>query len=164
MAKSNKILGRDRNSIIASFVLFAISAIVYGSLAYETHFIIDSFSFKETKGFITKSYYSKTRSSNSASTRYVIHLEYNYTVDDVEYSGNKVDTSIALRDYLSVDDAADFVKEHPTSKEVTVHYKKASPNTTFLYGAINLDLYIIMGFFATGFLYVGIRIFKQNKI
>ncbi len=164
MGESKKIFGRDRNSVIVSFLLFTVSAIAYASLAYETHFIIDSFSFKETKGFITKSYYSASRTSDSSTTEYVIHLYYKYTVDGIEYTGDKVDTSIALRAYIAKDDAISFVKEHPINKEIIVHYKSGTPEISYLYGVVNLGLYLVMGFFATGILYVGILVFKQNKI
>ncbi len=108
---NKKIFGRDRNSVIVGFLLFTVSTIAYASLAYEAHFIIDSFSFKEAKGFITKSYYSASRTSGSATTDYVIHLDYKYTVDGIEYTGDKVDTSIALRAYIAKADAINLVKK-----------------------------------------------------
>jgi hypothetical protein len=106
----------------------------------------ESLSWPETKGVITDSYihvYKQTDDDGFSSTWYRTVINYSYSVNGEEYSGNSITLLSSGPDTTDKGEAETFITDYPKGLPVKVFYDPENPQTAILVkekvGRINVN-------------------------
>ena len=173
MAKKNsKPLTPGQKSFFAKIFPLIFVAVGIATLIFVSKGIAlgkASLGWPETEGKILSSKVGSRRSSKNKSTRYSPKISYQYSVNEQDFTGNKIRIGgISSTNHRK---ANTYVKRYPAGKAVAVYYDPQDPATALLESGIGTHVYVALGsgvaFTLAGiamFIFLPIAIKKQDQL